>query len=126
MGTIVIYQYEVDVDYADLLDPEHDKFRSDMQSVVRLAWTMIPVLCTVMAVIVILKRLNKLKGKIVPCVVTVLFLIANGMSVIDNYGGQIAQNPLTQYPKWTASFPVNSYWTLYTFSFILCYDVLCA
>ena len=126
LWTIVVYRYDVDVDYGDLLDPEHEKFRSDIQSVVRTAWTLIPILCVMMAIIVILKRFERLKGKAISSIVVVLFLIANGMAVIDDYGGEIAQNPLTQYPKWTAAFPFNSYWTLFSFSFILCYDVLSA
>merc|ERR1712130_672426 len=106
-------------------DPQHHKFRSDIQSVVRAAWTLIVVLCVMMTIIVCLKRFKKLKSRVISSIVVVLFSIANGMAVIDNYGGEIKPNPLTQYPKWTASFPVNSYWTLFTFSFILSYDIVC-
>merc|ERR1712129_674223 len=127
LWSIPLYQYDIDVDYIDLLDTAHAKFRSDIQSVVRAAWTSMTISCAVMFVVVILKRFDKFKGRlmnIIACCVVVLFLIASGMAVIDDYGGEIGQNPLTKYPEWTASFPVNSYWTLFTFASIVCYDLV--
>lgn len=128
LWSFVIYRYDIDVDPQDIIDTQHHKFRKDIEFVVRMSWMILNISTIIIIILIIINKFIKKVKLWIIGVFSLLFLLSSGMSVIDDYGGEINTNILRNqpygYPIWSAAFPVNSYWTLYVFGIAVIYDVL--